>query len=135
MSVQPVQLLVSIGGATSGDFERADEEARRLRTELAEFDVESVEIPAVGAVPAGAKSAEAVALGSLLVTLLPSVVPKMIEFLQSWALRGNGRTIKIRVTSGDRTVDVEVGTGSEAEVKKLLATISGVLGPPGGGSA
>ena len=133
--VQPVQLLVSIGDAASGDLDRADEEARRLRSELQEFDVESVEIPSAGAVPAGAKSAEALALGSVLVTLLPGVVPKLIEFLQSWALRGTGRTIKIRVTSGDRTVDVEAGTGSEREVKELLATISGVLGPAGGGSA
>lgn len=136
MTVQPVQVFVSIGDAASGDVDQVDAETRRLRREMAELDVESVEIPSAGEAPAGAKAGELAALGSLLVTLAPAVVPKVLEFLQSWALRGSGRTVKVRVTSGDRSVDVELsaGSGSDRELKELLATVSSVLGPPSGAS-
>ena len=131
MGPQPVQVLVSIGDVASEDVEQIDAETRRLRREMAEFEVDSVELPSAGEVPAGAKAGELAALGSLLVTLAPAVVPKILEFLQSWALKGAGRTVKVRVTSGDRSVDVELsaGTGSDRELKELLTTVSAVLGP------
>jgi len=122
-----VELLVSLSD-TPADSEEIDAETRQLRRRLAELDVDSVQLASGGAVPAGAKSAEAVALGTLLVTLLPATLPKVLELLQSWMLRNTGRTIKIRASAGDKTVEVEYvpGSTSERELKDLVMSISGL---------
>jgi hypothetical protein len=122
-----VELLVSLSD-TPADSEEIDAETRQLRRRLAELDVDSVQLASGGAVPAGAKSAEAVALGTLLVTLLPATLPKVLELLQSWMLRNTGRTIKIRASAGDKTVEVEYAPGStsERELKDLVMSISGL---------
>jgi hypothetical protein len=123
-----VRLVVSLSDSALADSEEIDAQTRQLRRRLAELDVDSVELAPGGAAPAGAKSAEAVALGTLLVTLLPATLPKVLDLLQSWMLRNTGRTIKIRASAGDKTVEVEYAPGStsERELKELVMSISGL---------
>src|SRR5687767_1468003 len=110
-----VRLVVSLADESSADAEQIDAMTRQLRQRLAELDLESVELASGGAAPAGAKSGEAVALGTLLVTLLPATLPKVLEFLQSWMLRDASHVVKIRATAGDRAVEVEYAPGSISE--------------------
>jgi hypothetical protein len=126
---EPVRLLVSIEHGVNPDPESIDAETRRLVRELSELDVESVEPAPAGAAPPGAKVGDAVAIGAVLVSLLPTAVPKLIEFIQAWTLRSSGRTVKIRATAGDRTFDVEYSpaTTSREELKELLASLSRAL--------
>jgi hypothetical protein len=122
----PVQLLVSVGDDTTRDQESIDAETRRMIRELSELEVDSVRPAPAGAAPAGAKVGEAAAIGTVLVTLLPAVLPKLIEFIQAWTMRGAGRRVKIRATAGDRTFDVEYSPGatSSDELTELLAALS-----------
>jgi len=134
-SAAPVSLLVSVGDGTAND-EELDRLTRRLRQQLSELDVEQVQMASGGPVPAGAKAVDPIAVGTLVVTLLPAVVPKVMDFLHAWMLRDKGRTIKIRAAAGDRSFDVEYSPGvtSEEDLKQLLQTFSDALARTPGGS-
>jgi hypothetical protein len=86
----PIQLNLEISAddASSGEL---DELARRLLAELRETDVESVDLVSAGSAPSGAKAAEAITAGAIALSILPAALPKLIEFVQSWAMRGQGR--------------------------------------------
>ena len=127
-SAAPVSLLVSVGDGTAND-EETDRLTRRLRQQLSELDVEQVQMASGGPVPAGAKAVDPITIGTLVVTLLPAVVPKVVEFLHAWMLRDKGRTVKIRAAAGDRSFDVEYSPGvtSEEDLKQLLQTFTDAL--------
>jgi len=134
-SAAPVSLLVSVGDGTAND-EELDKLTRRLRQQLSELDVEQVQMATGGPVPAGAKALDPVTVGTLVVTLLPAVVPKVMDFLHAWMLRDKGRTVKIRAAAGDASFDVEYAPGvtSEEELKRLLQTFSDALARTSGRS-
>jgi hypothetical protein len=111
------------------DPEELDRLARQLRYEIEELNVGSVELLKEGNAPEGTKSIEAVTLGGLALTILPIIIPKFIEFLQQWSLRGEGRKVRIRTQIGDRSLEVEYSPSamSQAELKKLVHTLTGSL--------
>jgi hypothetical protein len=113
--------------------EDVDALTRRLRSEIQDFGVEEVTLKTTTAVPAGTKSVEAVTVGALAITLLPQVLPRLIEFLQAWSLRGKDRTVKIKASVGDRSVDIEYPEGaSEVAVQELIQRMTDTLTPPTG---
>jgi hypothetical protein len=124
-----IKLFVDCGdGALAEDV---DALTRRLRTEIQDFGVESVALQPGASAPSGTKSVEAVTLGALAVTVLPQVLPKFIEFLQAWSLRGKDRTVKIKASVGDRSVDIEYPEGaSEEVVEELIQKMTDTLTPP-----
>jgi hypothetical protein len=110
--------------------EDLDTLTRQLRDEISDLGVESVGLATAEVVPAGTKSMEAVTLGALAVTVLPTVLPRLIEFLQAWSLRAKDRTVKIKASVGDRSVDVEYPAGaSETVVKELIQKMTDTLAP------
>ena len=113
------------------DADELDRLTRDLRDEIQDLDVGPVELVRGGSAPAGAKALEALTLGSLAVSVLPAAVPKLVEFLQSWAMRGESRKIKIKTQVGDRSVEVEYSpqTTSPAELKNLVETLASALTP------
>ena len=120
-----VTLLIDAGPDALPDD--LDAITRRLRDELTELDLQSVALVR-GDAPAGTKSAEAVTLGALAITLLPSLLPKLIEFIQAWSLRGQNRTVRIKANVGDRSVELEYCPGtSEAALKSLIDAMTSRL--------
>ncbi len=122
-----INLTLHVNAGENADAEEVDRLTRRLLAEIRELDVESVELARdEEGVPEGAKLVEAIALGSLAVQLLPSVVPKLIEFLHAWTLRGQGQTIKIKTQQGDKTVEVEFSPNamSPDDLKKYVDVLS-----------
>jgi hypothetical protein len=111
------------------DPERLDRLTRQLRGELLELEVASVDFVREDQLPEGAKAADAVTLGTLAVVILPSFLPKLIDYLQSWSLRGEGRKVKVKTQVGDRSIEVEYNpnTMSHQELKTLVETLTGVL--------
>jgi hypothetical protein len=121
----PLNLTLTIHSEQidSSDLDRL---ARSLRRELLDLDVEKVDFLTPGEAPPGSKSAEALTLGTLVVTTLPVFVPKLIEFLQSWVTRAEDRKVKIKSQVGDRSIELEYSPkaiGPE-ELKTLINTLS-----------
>jgi hypothetical protein len=108
--------------------EDVDAITRRLRDEIEDVGVESVRLQTERTAPSGTKSVEAVTLGALALTILPTALPRLIEFLQAWSLRSKDRTVKIKASVGDRSVDVEYPAGaSETVVKELIEKMTDTL--------
>lgn len=92
------------------DADARAELARNLRGELLNVDVEDVRPDASGPPPAGAKSGEVIAVGALIVSLAPSLVPTVVDIVASWLKRQpsdievevDGQRLTGRVTSQQR---------------------------------
>lgn len=100
--------------------EDIDQLTRQLLGELQEQDVETAELVAGGSIPSGAKAGEAIELGVIAVAVLPALLPKLVEFFQAWALRGQGRTIKFKGVVGGLPVELECPA---ADLKTILASL------------
>lgn len=119
---ETLALTLQVGVDEGVDAEELDRLARQFLDELREIEVESADLVTSGPAPEGAKSAEAVTLGMLAVTVLPTVLPKLIDLLQAWVLRGQGRTVKFKgKVSGE---DIEIEGATPGELKVLLEALS-----------
>jgi hypothetical protein len=96
------------------DASEVDRLVRQLRAELVDLDIESVTPVTSEDLPPGAKGADAVSLGALLVTLTAAggVLPVLIETARDWlARRAEARRISVTI-DGDEIV-LERGSASE----------------------
>jgi hypothetical protein len=88
--------------------------------ELEDLDVESVRLATSDNAPVGTKGLDSMTAGTIAMTVLPAMLPKVLEFLQSWSLQGRGRTIKFKGKIANQQIDFE---GSFDEMKKLVALL------------
>jgi hypothetical protein len=126
---KPVSLTVNISAGMEIDADALDHLTRQLLAEIQELEVKSVELARNEARPAGAKAVDPITLGALAVAVLPAVVPKLVELLQSWAMRGENRMVKIKTQIGDQSLEVEYSprSMSQAELMGLVNTLTGKL--------
>ena len=107
--------------------ERLDRATARLRSELRELPVANVGPVVSSSAPRGAKSgAETVALGAILVSLAPSVVPPLLDLLKGWMNRNPGVATKIRYhsASGEQLeVEFDPNRMSREELAGLVDTL------------
>jgi len=129
-SIPLLNLQVDSGNVLVPD--ELDRVTRQLRRDLTELNIESVEFPRGANLPSGAKSAEAVALGSLAVAVLPVAIPKVIEFLRDWLMRGENRTLKLKLQVGGNSAEIECNPSMVAtnDIELLVGKLTGVLGKP-----
>jgi hypothetical protein len=87
---------------------------RQVRAEIAELDIESVSTLAAETAPAGAKGADPVTLGALVVALSASggVLTALVETLRDWLGRHAGRH-RISVTIGGDTIELDRATSAQ----------------------
>jgi hypothetical protein len=111
------------------DPEELDAMTRQLRDELQEQDVAEVDLLKEGSVPEGAKAAELVTMGGLLLSMLPTAMPHVLNLVSVWAKRGDGRKVRIKTQVGDRSVEVEYlpNAMSQDELMGLVATLTSAL--------
>jgi hypothetical protein len=86
---QENKLTINVEGGTEADADDLAQVTQRLRAELLELDVDEVEHARSADAPKGAKGAALTAIGSLVVTLAPIVVPALVTTVQSWLRRNN----------------------------------------------
>jgi hypothetical protein len=113
-----LNIEISANDATEEDVDRM---TRQLLSELRDTDVESAELAKGGVAPRGTKSGDAVTMGSIVISALPTVLPAIIGLVQAWAARGQGRTVKFKGKVGREVIDFE---GSPEDLQKLLETLS-----------
>jgi hypothetical protein len=116
----PTHLTVYVGGDDL-PAEEVDALAHGLLRELRELDVESAELAAAGPAPAGAKAGEAITLGAVALAVLPAILPKVLDYIQAWVLRGRGRVVKFKGKLAGHEVEFE---GTAAELRMVLAALA-----------
>jgi len=96
------------------DTEDADRLTRRLRAELDELDVESVDAVPGEDAPPGAKVADPVTVGALIVALSASggVFPSLIATMRDWLGR-QSRVRRVSVTIDGDTIELDWATPAE----------------------
>lgn len=92
--------------------EELDRMTRNLLSELQETDVESAELVSTGAAPEGSKG-DPITIGALAMTVVPAVLPGVIDMIKAWMERGEGRIVKFK----GKGIEFE---GSAEELQKLL---------------
>jgi hypothetical protein len=109
---------------TAWSPDELNEATLRLRTELLELGVERAEVPRF-APPERAKG-DAFTYGALAIAVLPTLMPKLVDFLRHWAGRSSRGRLRVSVRNGDKVVEVEVD-GSSTSAERLLHTASRAL--------
>jgi hypothetical protein len=112
-----LSLKIELGAGDEAGAEEQDELTRALREELLQLDVDTVERP-VGAAPEGARGVDAVALGTLLVTLGQGALGIVTSVIGRWAARRAGRSVTLEL-DGDR---IELSGVSEEDQRRLIET-------------
>ena len=113
-----LNIEVTADGATEEDIDRM---TRQLLSELREMDVERVELSKGGTAPAGTKAVDPITTGSLLVAVLPTVLPKVVDGVQAWVMRGNNRTVKFKGKIAGQAIEFE---GSGEDLQRLLVMLN-----------
>jgi len=108
------QVEISAQDATSED---TDQMTRQLAEELRDTEVESVSLVKDGNAISGTKSADPVTIGALAIVVLPTVLPKVVEAIQAWSLRGQGKTVKFKGKINGQMIEFE---GSAENLEKLI---------------
>ncbi len=119
-SFEPFEFQIEIFAQNAGE-EDIDLMTRQLLAEVRQMDVESVSLIENDSAPSGTKSADPVTIGALAVAVLPNLLPKVVEAIQAWALRGQGKTVKFKGKVGRQTIEFE---GSAEELEKLLTKLA-----------
>lgn len=113
-----LNIEISSAGATE---EEIDDMTHQLLSELRrEMDVERAELTKGGAAEDGTKAVDPIMTGSILISVLPALLPKIVDGVQAWALRGSNRTVKFRGRVAGQAIEFE---GSGEDLQKLLATL------------
>jgi hypothetical protein len=124
-----VQSLVVQVEAGDMDEESLDELTRSLLAEVRELDVGTVQLLGGDSVPTGAKTAEALTVGAMVIAILPTCVSKLMDLLLSWSGRSAQRRVRVKTQIGDRAVEVEFTPDSLSggELVRLVDLLSGAL--------
>jgi hypothetical protein len=107
-------VLVAVAADSEADATSVERQVSRLRAELAELDVESVATVPGGVVPDGAKGADPVTIGALVVSLSASggVVVALIETVRDWLGRQTGGH-RVALTIDGDTIELDRATRAQ----------------------
>ncbi|HZM23898.1 MAG TPA: hypothetical protein VFC02_19260 [Anaerolineales bacterium] len=111
----PVQLNIEVS-ASDATEEEIDRMTRQLLSEMRELDVESARLARGGPAPVGSKG-DAITMGTIVLDILPAVLPSVLSLIQAWVSRGQGRYVKFKGMG----IEFE---GSSQELQKILEMLS-----------
>jgi hypothetical protein len=103
----PVTASISLSGLADSDRARLAELTERLQSEVRELPVERVGPVPAGPPPPGAKAVDPMALGALVVSLAPEVIPRLLDMVKGWLDRQPDDTLKLKVVVGENSIEVE----------------------------
>lgn len=111
------------------DSEKLDSITRLLRSEIRNLNVAETNPVLSKEISLGAKTTDPVIIGALIVTLIPSVLTKFLEFLHDWAMRKEIKVIKIKIqTDADKSIEIEVPmTTSHTELQAWIKVVQDTL--------
>lgn len=113
-----IELNIQISAKDTAE-EDVDLMTRRLLSELRELPIDSVELTEGEPALEGVKG-DPISIGSIVIQVLPAVLPSLIAFIQAWSTRGSGRTVKFKGRVDRKLIEFE---GSPEDFQKLLAML------------
>ena len=121
----PIRLILQIEAGPQADPDQIDRQTRNLIRELRELHIESIAPVRLENPPPAAKAGEAIALGSVVVSVLPSILETVILFLRDWSKRGADRRVKLRFQVGDSLLEIEYDpqTMTQESLQDLINTL------------
>jgi hypothetical protein len=114
-----LQVGLQIDAGADADEQELEELTARLRRQLLELDVESVERVRADEAPPGTRAVDVMMLGGLLVTLgkSPDLLKMVTGVVQSWVAGRQGRSVELQI-GGDT---LKVSGVSSDEQRQLIA--------------
>ena len=117
MDQRLVTLEVQIAVGSDGDAEEVAQASLRLRRELLDLDVDSVEARGAGEPPPGSRAVDLTALGALVVNLADSqLLAAVVTAVRSWLAGSPQRSIRLQL--GDDALEL---TGVSSKEQRRLA--------------
>ena len=118
MAGEQAQLAAVVDAGADSDAEELAELTRRLRGQLLELDVDTVEPATGGEAPAGSKGVELLAIGGLVIqfAMKSEVLKSVVDATTAWLGRQQGRSVKLTL-DGDT---LEVTGVSSDEQRRLV---------------
>ena len=118
MAGAKAQLAAVVDAGPDSDAEELAELTRRLRGQLLELDVDTVEPATGGEAPAGSKGVELLAIGGLVIqfAMKSEVLKSVVDATTAWLGRQQGRSVKLTL-DGDT---LEVTGVSSDEQRRLV---------------
>ncbi|MFK0295278.1 hypothetical protein ACIQU6_33075 [Streptomyces sp. NPDC090442] len=111
------RLALGLTGASDTDPEELSALTEQLRRALLELDVDDVRLARGGApAPAGAKPAEAIAVGALVVTAAPVLVRQVLNLVDTWLRNRPVRTVTVELDGGK----IELTNASREDQGRLI---------------
>jgi hypothetical protein len=80
-------------------------------------EVDEASLASGAPAPQGTKVADPVTIGALMVAVLPTFLPALVNFVQAWSMRGENRKIKFKGKVGQQEIEFE---GTAEDLKALL---------------
>lgn len=126
-------MRVVVTGGRDADADELAFLTGQLRRRLLELDVEDVRHERSGlSAPQGAKSGELIAVGALVVSLAPTLLPPVLGLVETWMRSRPVRTVKIEA---DGRV-LELGHASPEQQQRLVeAFLAGAEAGPAAGAS
>jgi hypothetical protein len=110
------QVWLAVDGGDDTDARELADLTAQLRRRLLELDVERVELVHSEDIPPGAKPAEAIAIGALVVTTAPAALKAVVGLVDSWLRNRPVRSATVTI-DGD---SMELAKISRTEQQQLL---------------
>lgn len=110
------RVMLEVVGAADVDDEELQELTLSLRRHLLDLDVDDVRPAPGGQVPRGAKPAETVAAGALVLTAAPVLLRAVLRCVEEWLRNRPVRTVRLELSG--RTIDL--GAASARDQRRLI---------------
>lgn len=115
-----MEIVLAIEPESSVDNERLEMMTNRLRDELRELDINSIDHVSTGPPPKDSMAGDMIALGQLFINVMPIILPSLIDLIRDWIGRNKDAGITIKIN--DDTMELK-GSPTDKEIVVLKAFI------------
>jgi hypothetical protein len=121
------QLTVQIDGSFLSE-QRLNDITLKLKADLAHLKPLAIDLKRDQHAPDGSMSVEAITAGAILIAVLPTMVPAVIEYLREWCLRNANHTITIKRRTGEQEIEVSFPEDLSSErLQRLMNVVSDTI--------
>lgn len=120
-NTNPIKFTIMIEAITDDSDTELFEVTIRLRDELRDADVDSVEfVRNLSHPPAGSKVGDPITIGAIVLGASVAAIPNIILLIQNWLLRQKDQNIRVKIGE----IELEVPRdATKAEIENLISIV------------